>query len=224
MPSSVAESDWNCPTCGWNGGEAKPPSGGRLCETILEGESIDGCPFDGGRKAEAPGRIRMNSSLLIAPLELRPEDIDIKDIAHGLAQTNRFNRQTIVPYSVAQHSVLVSQHTKHPLDGLMHDAAEVYLFDAASPIKGDIFVRRNGVFKPFRSIEDQVYSIIAPIFGLSDPIPEDVNRIDKLIVEDEKRWVMNSPTAGPGLGIHITPWPWQEAERRFLERFKELTT
>lgn len=44
------------------------------------------------------------------PLDPRPEDVCIEDIAHALALVNRFGGHTRVPYSVAQHSVLCCQN------------------------------------------------------------------------------------------------------------------
>lgn len=71
------------------------------------------------------------------PLEPRPEDVDIVDIAHALANLCRYGGHSKVFYSVAHHSVLVSQIVP-PADalwGLMHDSAEAYVIDLIRPIK-----------------------------------------------------------------------------------------
>lgn len=71
------------------------------------------------------------------PLSPRPEDIDIRDIAHALAMTCRFTGHSQKFYSVAEHSVRVSRivPAQFALHGLLHDASEAYLCDLSRPIK-----------------------------------------------------------------------------------------
>lgn len=69
------------------------------------------------------------------PLQPRADEICIEDIAHHLSMQCRFTGATRFHYSVAQHSVLVSQLApdgENPLWGLLHDAAEAYLVDVAT--------------------------------------------------------------------------------------------
>ncbi len=71
-----------------------------------------------------------------------PKQIHPDDIFHALAQINRFGGHTKIPYTVAEHSLLVLGILKAQghdetvqLQGLMHDAAEAYLGDIPTPIK-----------------------------------------------------------------------------------------
>lgn len=68
--------------------------------------------------------------------------IDLQDIAHALAQINRFTGHTTRPYSVAEHSMLVADIAAHhgatpmvQLAALLHDAHEAYTGDVSSPVK-----------------------------------------------------------------------------------------
>jgi hypothetical protein len=69
----------------------------------------------------------------------QPEQIDIRDIAHALSHLCRFNGHTNMFYSVAQHSLLVSEKlpgsAEDKLGALLHDAAEAYVCDIPSPLK-----------------------------------------------------------------------------------------
>ena len=75
------------------------------------------------------------------PMGPRPEDVDLLDIAHGLAFQCRFNGHTRQFYSVADHCIRMAaelHHTDGPevaLAGLLHDAAEAYLGDIVRPVK-----------------------------------------------------------------------------------------
>ncbi len=74
----------------------------------------------------------------VNPLELKPEDIDIRDIAHSLSLQCRFNGHCDIFYSVAEHCIRVSGLLKgrdNQLTGLLHDATEAYMADIARPVK-----------------------------------------------------------------------------------------
>src|SRR4051812_6540197 len=73
------------------------------------------------------------------PLDPRPADVDIQDIAHALAFQCRFGGHVKEFYSVAEHSVRVSLICAHEDAkwGLLHDATEAYLSDIVRPVKRD---------------------------------------------------------------------------------------
>lgn len=158
----------------------------------------------------------------------RPEDVDPRDVAHGLAMKCRFNGQTQVFYSVAQHSVLLYEHVRRlPVDPyvsrslLIHDAAEAYLPDVPRPIKQALV--------GFKEMEDRVSRAVYRRFGLatsllSDPV---VKGYDVRILADERLHVMGQTDNvwdeqdEVPLGIDIFPWCWRYAEHRFLECLRE---
>src|SRR5271165_7548492 len=81
--------------------------------------------------------IQTYTGRVMYPLDPRPEEINIIDIAHALSNLCRFTGHVRTFYSVAEHSVRVSQHCdpKDALWGLLHDASEAYLADMSRPMK-----------------------------------------------------------------------------------------
>ncbi|MFO0144076.1 MAG: phosphohydrolase [Betaproteobacteria bacterium] len=156
------------------------------------------------------------------PLDPRPEDVCIEDIAHALALKCRYTGHCHTFYSVGQHSYCVSYlvPAEDALWGLLHDAAEAYLPDVARPLKKDM--------PDFHVIEALVMAAICEKFGLQPEQPASVSEADALILGQEKRDLM---TAGPSWGPidtlptlgTIIPWPWQSARANFIARFNELT-
>lgn len=155
--------------------------------------------------------------------------IVIEDIAHSLALINRFNGHTKWPYSVAQHSVLVSQLVpeQYALHGLMHDAAEAYLGDIPKPWKS--YVSIGGL--DIGDIEADIDDAIHDRFGLLGGTPEEVWAADFAALCGERSALMPSEhNWGP-----VDEWSdefdppvierisWQWAEQSFLRRFRELT-
>jgi hypothetical protein len=70
------------------------------------------------------------------PLDPRPEDIDIMDIAHCLARMCRYSGHTKKFYSVAEHSVLMAEaFPQYAAIAILHDAAEAFFGDLPKPIK-----------------------------------------------------------------------------------------
>lgn len=158
------------------------------------------------------------------PLDPRPEDICIEDIAHALSNICRYTGHVRRFYSVAQHSVLVSQILPRNLQlcGLLHDAAEAYICDLPRPLKQS---------EPFGSIykehEETLERCIAEKFSLPFPWPLEIKHADNVLLMTERRDLMATPPrpwtirAEP-LDITIHPWSPENSELRFIERFDEL--
>ena len=119
------------------------------------------------------------------PWDPRPEDVDIDVIAHHLARICRFNGAVKVEhYSVAQHSIIVSQLVPDDMAfmGLMHDAAEAYCGDQ---------IRPNKVGLPdFQQLEARIWAAVAAKFKLPLELPPEVKDADNIALVTERRDVM----------------------------------
>lgn len=165
---------------------------------------------------------------LFWPLDPRPEEIVIEDIAHHLAIVNRWNGATFFPVSVAQHSVLVSLccPPEFALRGLLHDASEAYLNDMTRPVK------YQDDMAGYRRIEHRLQRVIYERFGLSGDEPLAVKAADDLVLAAEaiqvrpeplpehRRWYHERVVPG---WLRVQEWSWRVARREFLGRFEELT-
>lgn len=118
---------------------------------------------------ERKGKIKTFTGRYVNPLDLKPEDICIEDIAHHLSLICRYTGACPFHFSVAQHSLMVSKFmwathngsVKAALAGLLHDGSEAYLNDIASPVKHD----PRMAF--YREAEDRAERIIFAKFGLN---------------------------------------------------------
>ena len=147
-------------------------------------------------------------------------DVRLPDIAHALSLINRYTGHTLYPYTVAQHSVIVSKlcSPENALWGLMHDASEAYLGDVASPLKH--------MLPQYRTLEQHVQREIAKRVGLTWPMPDEVHDADTRVLLAEKAWLMS---VEHDWGIEARPvtvpkvaWGWNEAKVEFEKRAKEL--
>ena len=154
------------------------------------------------------------------PLDPQQDQVDIEDIAHGLAYQCRFNGQTRHFYSVAQHSLIVAGLVpkRFRLAALLHDAAEAYMGDMVKPLKQ--------LFPMFSAIEAKVMAAIGARYGIIDFEDRAIKRADLVALAMEKRDLMpNSTEAWRSLkGIvpspmRITPLSPQEAKALFLAVF-----
>jgi hypothetical protein len=162
---------------------------------------------------------------------------DPHEIAYALSYINRFTGHAGA-YSVAQHSVMVSYLVPPDmaLEGLLHDAAEAYLGDVASPLKQLI----RALYKP---LEYDVEQALSRQHGLNFPFPPEIKRADLVMLLTEHRDLMRHtmdslkdqdcvlwpqdieplPRRCFGLIPAIIRWPAWYARYRFVKRFKELT-
>lgn len=93
-------------------------------------------------------------------LEPEADSIDITDIAHSLSLQCRYTGHCRNFYSVAEHSILVSNllPVRLKLAGLLHDASEAYLTDVASPIKPHL--------SEYTTIEDNIHEKVFEKYGV----------------------------------------------------------
>ena len=170
------------------------------------------------------------SGLAFYPMDPRPEEIRIEDIAQGLAFQCRYNGHCREYFSVAQHSVLVSWIMEdlglpptYVFWGLMHDAAESYLGDMIRPLKRSM--------PEYRRVERKVMRAIAKRFGLIWPEPKEVKKYDNIVLAMERRDLMGPTPAGHTWGsiegikppvAEITPVGPMAAKEMFLMRFEEV--
>lgn len=184
---------------------------------------------EAGDDAVRPARyFRTFTGRQVCSLSPSPDEIDIDDIAHSLAYQCRFLGHTDGFYSVAQHSVLVSQIVpeQDALWGLLHDAAEAYLGDLPAPIK------REPEMHVYRAAEERLLEAVATRFSLPPAIPDSVKQADRIVLATEFRdvttvedldWILAECGFAPSEHHWIMPWPSAVAEDRFLRRYWELT-
>jgi 5'-deoxynucleotidase YfbR-like HD superfamily hydrolase len=186
---------------------------------------------------------RMLSGRRLDLIDPSPLDIEIADIAHGLARVARWNGQTSGAhiFSVAQHTLLVEAvmraerpriEEKLRLAALLHDAPEYVIGDMISPFKAVL----GGDYKV---VEKRLLSAIHIRFGLpaelSANITQQIKNADRGAAyleatmlagfsESEARRLFGRD---PGLPEsvredYLTPWNAAKAEKRFLTRFNSL--
>lgn len=187
---------------------------------------------------------RMLSGRRLDLLNPSPVDIELSDIAHGLARVARWNGQTRgdYPFSVAQHSVLVmtlfaaAQSEPAPqgrLYALLHDAPEYVMGDIISPFKAAM----GGNYK---DVETRLLEAVHIRFALppkpGTQLSRAIKRADREAAyyeavelagfdTDEARRLFGEPALPAfeveGFAEAIRPWPTHEAHERFLTAFTD---
>ena len=183
---------------------------------------------------------RMLSGRRLDLLDPSALDIEIEDIAHGLARVARWNGQTAGnwAFSVAQHSLLVEDiatrlkpgvSASWRLAALLHDAAEYVIGDLISPFKAAVGL-------DYRDFEGRLMGAVHLRFGLPARLPEAAARLIKR-ADGMAAYFEATQLAGfsqreaqryfgrPGRvsGIDLAPWPPRTAKARFIKRFKLLS-
>lgn len=173
--------------------------------------------------------IRTFSGAKFYVIDPSPDDVFITDIAHHLALLCRFNGGIKYFYSVAQHSVLVSQYVEqlepqHALWALLHDSSEAYLGDMVRPLK------HAWPLWGYRRAEARAMAVICERFHLPPHEPYVVKDVDRRICITEAAQlrtaacgdVQGARKGFDALPITIDPWPPERAEKQFLERYFQL--
>lgn len=111
--------------------------------------------------------------------------ICLRDIAHSLAHLCRFTGHTKRFYSVAEHSLWVSQCVPdmHALSGLLHDATEAYLGDVSTPLKS--------LLPDYKLMEQRLWHVIADKYGVPRVLPDCVKQMDLCALVTERRDLLN---------------------------------
>jgi 5'-deoxynucleotidase YfbR-like HD superfamily hydrolase len=165
----------------------------------------------------------------VNPFDPAPDEIDIADIARALGNQCRFGGHCRVFYSVAQHSVIVSElveqrggDAEDVFAALMHDASEAYLGDMPHPIK-----HRSPLGAAFKAAEAHLEAAIRDRFGIRADVPE-IKRADRALLATERRvfsaesWHWPELDGVEPLDLRLEAWPPDEAARAFAARFAEL--
>lgn len=156
--------------------------------------------------------IRTVSGRYINVFEPTPEMICIEDIAHALSMQPRFGGHLPTFYSVAQHSVLVSELVDSAkLTALMHDASEAYLLDVPRPIKLRL--------ANYKEIENGLMEVLAGIFSFAWPLPVNVKAAD----EEMLQWEWDNLMLGSTLASRFKCWSPEQAKSEFIKRFNFLS-
>ena len=185
---------------------------------------------------------RMLSGRRLDLIDPSPVDVEIADIAHGLARVARWNGQTVGPeiFSVAQHSLLVealfaagapAPTAAMRLAALLHDAPEYVIGDMISPFKA-------AVGGDYKLVEARLMQAIRIRFGLPATLaPELTRRIkaaDRVSAymeatalagfeAAEARKLFGAPDLSPGrFADYLEPMRPADVEARFLARFRDL--
>lgn len=164
------------------------------------------------------------------PLDPRPEDVSIEDIAHHLSLICRFGGACRTFYSVAQHSTLLSEvaeENEHDFEFikwcLLHDAAEAYIGDMVRPLKKQL--------QEYDELDDRNLNVIATKFGLAWPVPSEVKELDNALLFEEARFLLRTGSDGWSgrpekkldlVEFNFNPLPPQIAKFEFLKRFELL--
>ena len=171
------------------------------------------------------------SGVKFYPLDMRPDEILIEDIAHHSSNICRYTGAVDPFYSVAEHAVRASWNADDKygpevaFDVLMHDASEAYAADVSRPVK------QLPELASYLELEEKIMFAIAGKFEFNWPMTSEVKEMDDgmLLAEWKSLMPLHDELDGPFFdavreydGRLITPWTSTEAKAMFLEEFDEL--
>jgi uncharacterized protein len=207
-------------------------------------DAMPDMPTPPAKKAPVPRAWqRMLSGRRLDLLDPSALDVEIEDIAHGLARVARWNGQTSGAhiFSVAQHSLLVEALARQKTPGLdasrrltvlLHDAPEYVIGDMISPFKAVIG-------DAYRGVEQRLLAAIHRRFGLpAQPTPElklliktadrqaaylEATRLAGFGAAEARRFFGPPPPISAGMERdYLKPWPAETAQTRYLDRVHKL--
>lgn len=211
----------------------------RLLACEGNGRVRKGLRRGGKNEAEPRAWQRMLSGRRLDLLDPSPLDVEIEDIAHGLARVARWNGQTVGEhaFSVAQHSLVVEEIAAHLRPGLeprwrlvalLHDAPEYVIGDMISPFK-------TALGLDYKRFEARLETAIHVRFGLPAETPTDIRGLLKAadracagleavqlagFTPDEALQLFGpSPD---GYAARLDPLAPEAAQARYLSRFHLL--
>jgi hypothetical protein len=171
----------------------------------------------------------------VNPLDFKVEDFSEVDMAHGLANINRFNGHVKRPISVAQHSYFVSklveQHGPEvALQGLCHDGAEYVLGDVTK------WLKHSPEMAAYREAEERTQKTIFRALNLPETLHPAVEEADRLMVRYEGNegfgpsFIIQHPAYPPLTAEEIASvkkhewifWTWPQARQMFLDQYYNL--
>jgi hypothetical protein len=188
---------------------------------------------------------RMLSGRRLDLLDPSPADIEIEDIAHGLARVARWNGQTIGDhaFTVAQHALIVEEiaaaqepgwERRWRLAALLHDAPEYVIGDLISPFK-------TAIGLDYKAFEQVLLEAIHLRFSLPPRLPEaiasgikladriaafyEATRLAGFSMEEGAQYFGEPSMLPAALAARLdrlTAWPTHVAQSRFLDRFRAL--
>lgn len=174
------------------------------------------------------------------PLDPRAGEVFAEDVAHALANVCRFSGHVRFFYSVAQHSVHVSENVPESaaFHALLHDAAEAYIGDVARPSKRNFYVllpvgfTGRWRYATFQEMEHRILNQVMTRFGCSwggswSAVKE---ADDRMLVTEARdlmplgyeEWDVVVRGKVEPYPFTVEPWSPEKAERRFMERFVHL--
>lgn len=185
---------------------------------------------------------RMLSGRRLDLLDPSPLDIEIEDIAHGLARVARWNGQTLGDhaFTVAQHSLEVEAicgewepglDPAFRLAALLHDGPEYVVGDLISPFKAAVGL-------DYKAFENRLLEAIHRRFSVPVALPKKVTQLIKkadrasayfeatqlagFSAEEAEKFFGKPALKGRPIGRTLSPWPAAEAQKTFLSRFYAL--